>query len=77
MIPPYPLHWPDDLPPLMPTRRLTPPRAGTAEHKAWSRVHRMPSGPRRAIERAATFPGLAKAAADQWGGYAMNEEMAA
>lgn len=38
---------------------------------AWSRVHRMPPGPRRAIERAATFPGLAEAAAEQWGGRAL------
>lgn len=27
-------------------------------------------------EAAATFPGLANAAADQWGGHAMNEERA-
>ena len=35
----------DGLPPLTPTNRLQPPRAGTPEHKAWSRVHRMPPRP--------------------------------
>lgn len=62
------------LPPLAPTTKLTPPKPGTAEHRSWSRVHRMPPGPRRAIERAATFPGLAEAAADQWGGWALEDE---
>jgi hypothetical protein len=66
----------DGLPPLAPTNRLTPPKKDTPEHKAWSRVHRMPPGPTRAIDRAATFPGLAEAAADQWGGWAI-ERMAA
>lgn len=34
-----------------------------------SRVHRMPPGPDRWKERSRTFPGIAEAAADQWGGY--------
>jgi hypothetical protein len=63
----------DGLPPLVPTNRLTPPRAGTAEHKAWSKVHRASPGPRRAIERATSFPGMCAAAADQWGGYALQQ----
>lgn len=56
-----------DLPTLEATRRLTPPAKGTPEHKAWSRVHRMPPGPDRARERSRFFPGMAAAAADQWG----------
>lgn len=56
-----------NLPKLVPTNRLTPPKAGTAEHKAWSRVHRMPPGPDRARLRSDTFPGLADALADQYG----------
>lgn len=56
------------LPDLTPINRLTPPKRGTAEHKAWSRVHRMPPGPERARLRSETFPGLAQAAAAQWGG---------
>jgi hypothetical protein len=39
------------LPPLTPTNRLTPPKPGTAEHKAWSMIQRdqgwiMPAAPR-------------------------------
>lgn len=60
----------DGLPPLVPTQRLNPPRPGSDQHKAWSRVHRMPPGPTRAIQRAVTFPELAAAAAMQWGGSA-------
>ena len=55
------------LPALQPTDKLTPPKAGTAEHKRWSRVHRMPPGPDRARLRSETFPGIAAAAAAQWG----------
>lgn len=56
-----------DLPPLKPTRRLDPPRPGTADHKAWSAVHRAPPGPNRWRVRSRTFEGLAAAMADQWG----------
>lgn len=57
-----------NLAPLMPTNRLTPPAIGTAEHRAWSRVHRMPPGPDRWKERSRFFPGIANAMALQWGG---------
>jgi hypothetical protein len=56
-----------NLPALRPTNRLTPPKAGTADHKTWSRVHRMSPGPERAKKRSETFPGIADACADQWG----------
>lgn len=56
-----------NLPDLKPTDMLTPPKPGTDEHKAWSRVHRMAPGPDRARQRSQTFPGMANAAADQWG----------
>ncbi|MGH2341112.1 hypothetical protein ACRC7T_06460 [Segnochrobactraceae bacterium EtOH-i3] len=55
------------LPALLPTRKLVPPRPGTQEHRAWSRVHRMPPGPNRWRERSRTFAGLARAMAEQWG----------
>ena len=55
-----------NLPNLVETNRLTPPPKGTKEHKAWSRVHRMPPGADRAKERSRFFPGIAKAMADQW-----------
>lgn len=56
-----------DLPPLEATNRLTPPRPGTPDHKAWSAVHRAPPGPDRWRFRSRTFAGVAEAMADQWG----------
>jgi hypothetical protein len=60
-----------NLPPLTATDKLTTPAAGTPEHKAWSAVHREPPGPQRQANRSRTFPGLAQAVADQWGGYVL------
>lgn len=59
------------LPELRATNRLKPPEAGTAEHKAWSRVHRAPPGPDRARMRSQTFPGMAAAMAAQWGDHVL------
>jgi hypothetical protein len=59
--------------PLQATNRLTPPKTGTGEHKAWSKVHRAPPGPHRWQIRSETFQGIADAAAAQWGGYALSE----
>jgi len=56
----------DGLPPLRPTRRLSPPMPGTDEHRAWSRVHRAPPGADRWKERSRSFAGVADAMADQW-----------
>jgi len=56
------------LPPLTPTNKLTPPKPGTEEHKAWSAIHRAPPGPNRWAFRSRTFGGIALAMADQWGG---------
>lgn len=60
-----------NLPPLVAKNRLTPPKPGTAEHKAWSRVHRHSGWGRHAEERARnrseSFPGPAAAMAAQWG----------
>lgn len=61
------------LPPLVPTNRLTPPKAGTDDHKAWSAIHRAPPGPDRWAIRSKTFDGIAEAMAAQWGGYALEE----
>lgn len=58
------------LPALVSTDRLTPPKAGTIDHKAWSAVHRAPPGPDRWRFRSRTFEGIAEAAAEQWGGHA-------
>jgi hypothetical protein len=61
------------LPELKPTNRLIPPKAGTDEHKAWSAVHRCSPGPQRQTERSRTFPGVADAIANQWGGYVLEQ----
>lgn len=60
------------LPQLAATNQLTPPRPGSAEHRAWSVVHRAPPRPDRWRFRSRTFEGVADACADQWGGYALN-----
>lgn len=55
------------LPALAPTAKLTPPRPGTEEHKAWSAIHRAPPGADRWAIRSKTFAGVAAAMAAQWG----------
>lgn len=55
------------LPELKATNRLTPPKPGTDEHKAWSKIHRASPGPNRWKERSRTFEGIANAMAEQWG----------
>lgn len=62
--------WIFGLPPLAATNRLVPPKPGTAEHKRWSFIHRMPPGDDRAEMRSNTFPGIAAAIAEQWGRHA-------
>ncbi len=56
-------------PNLRDVNRLTPPAAGTDEHKSWSRVHRMAPGEDRGKERARFDPLMAAAIADQWGDF--------
>lgn len=50
--------WLRGLPRLVPTK-IVSGRIG--------RIHMMPPGPRRSIERSRTYPGIAEAMADQWG----------
>ncbi len=57
-----------NLRPLVPTNKLTPPAKGTAEHRAWSMVHRATPSPDRWRLRSRSFPGVLDAMADQWGG---------
>ena len=56
-----------NLPPLTPTKKLTPPKVGTEEHKQWSAIHRAPPSADRWAFRSKTFQGLADAMAAQWG----------
>lgn len=57
-----------ELPELVPTKKLIPPKPGTPEHKAWSRVARAVKSVDRWQERSKFFPGIAAAMALQWGG---------
>lgn len=66
-----------NLPKLVPTNKLTPPKAGTEEHKKWSIVHRASPGPDRWKLRSRTFDGIAEAMADQWGSFAAEQLNAA
>ena len=66
----------DGLPELKPTQRLEEPERGSAEWRAWNKIHRMPPGPERARLRSRSFPGMMAAAALQWGQYAMEQEAA-
>jgi hypothetical protein len=58
------------LPELKPTNKLTPPKAGTEDHKKWSWIHRCPPSPERWKIRSRTPQGIAKAMVEQWGFYA-------
>ena len=59
------------LPQLTPTDMLAEPERGSDDWKAWNAVHRAPPGPDRWKIRSRTCEGVADAAADQWGGHAM------
>lgn len=59
--------WLRNLPSLVPTDRLTPPKAGTSDHKKWSAIHRASPGDDRWAFRSKTFAGVAVAMARQWG----------
>lgn len=55
-----------NLPELQPSQRLQEPERDTDEWKRWNRVHRMSPGPERGRLRSRSFPGMMKAAAEQW-----------
>lgn len=56
--------WLKGLPPLIPTNIVD-----GREQRVW----KMPPGPERAKARSKTFPGIARAMAQQWGDYIMEE----
>lgn len=62
------------LPQLAATDKLAEPERGSDEWRAWNKVHRMPPGPERARLRSRSYPGMMKAAASQWAGYANHME---
>ena len=63
----------DGLPPLVATERLDEPEKGSETWKAWNRVHRMPRSATRARARSRSYPGMLKAAAEQWTAHALSE----
>lgn len=65
------------LPQLEPTQMLAEPERDSDNWKAWNAVHRMSPGPERTRLRSRSFPEMMAAAADQWGGWAMQQEMTA
>lgn len=64
------------LPELVPTDMLPEPERGSDEWRQWNKVHRMPPGPERTRLRSRSFPGMMRAAAEQWAGYAQAERLA-
>lgn len=64
----------DGLPPLKRTHWLDVPKVGTVEHKQWSAVHQATPGPNRSEIRSTFFAGMADAMAEQWGGFALEQE---
>lgn len=58
--------WVKGLPYLMPTSIVGPPPTGEAA-KEWESVWRENPGPDQARNRSRTFPGIARAMAEQWG----------
>lgn len=61
------------LPELTPTDMLKEPERDTEEWRLWNKVHRMPPSPERARLRSRSFPGMMRAAAEQWTTAAIEE----
>lgn len=58
-----------ELPALVATDMLEPPKPGTDKHKAWSFIHNATPGADRWKLRSKTFDGIAQAMALQWGSH--------
>lgn len=61
--------WLKGLPPLTPTHDVRG-EMGAMDDRDRHRVHHMPPGPERAALRSKTYPGVARAMAEQWGALA-------
>lgn len=59
--------WLKGLPPLVATDDVRGEMESLPDSKK-HRVHHMPPGPERSMARSKTFPGIARAMAEQWGG---------
>jgi len=58
-----------NLPKLVATNKLIPPKPIDLEHHRWSSIHREPPGPKRKANRSRMSLGIANAVAAQWGPY--------
>jgi hypothetical protein len=61
--------WIKGLPRLLPTNILPGGKGARRANQTPSGQNRLGPSPRRAVERARTYPGIASAMADQWGGH--------
>lgn len=61
------------LPRLVETDRLPEPKRGSDEWKDWNKIHRMTPSEERSYLRSRSFPGMMRAAAVLWGGYALEQ----
>lgn len=64
-----------NLPRLKPTNVLPEPARLSDEWKRWNKVHRLPPSPQRAKLRSQSYRGMMLAAAEQWLGHMVREEM--
>lgn len=64
-----------NLPPLVATHKLEPPKSGSEAHRLWSQVHRAPPSADRWKIRSKTYAGIAAAMAAQWGGHATKQHL--
>lgn len=60
--------WLQNLPPLLPTKDVKREMMELPDNER-QRLHYLSPGPERWKERSKTFKGIARAMADQWGGY--------
>lgn len=66
--------WLYNLPELKPTEIVGPPPLDKSERNKWDDIHRkMGNVPERAKFRSKTFPGIARAMAEQWGDYLISK----
>lgn len=59
--------WLKAVPELKRTHHLPIPAKGTPEWEEWNKIHKMAQSKKRAEKRSETFPGIARAFAEQWG----------
>lgn len=69
--------WLKNLPPLVPTNVLPKPASGRWGNQTPSGQNKLGPSPERAAERSKTYPGIARAMAQQWSSYVLSLRTAA